>query len=79
MIQWLVSSLRRFHVEERGDLGYAGSFPQQLHVHGGELDELRDIAGPPPVIGKEWILVNLRTGQVKWYPTRARKSYRRKK
>ncbi len=46
--------------------GYEGSY-QVLKVSEGTLKECRDLAGPPSVEGKHWVMVDLNTGQFKWY------------
>jgi len=53
--------------------GNEGRF-QPTIIDGGALSELRDVAGPPPIDGKHWVMVDLMTGQLKWYKS-IRKRY----
>lgn len=53
------------------DVGWAGSFVPMV-VGESTLLELRDLAGPPPVPGQSWVLVDLKTGEFKWYQSRTR-------
>jgi len=63
------------------DVGYGGSYVP-LQVGEGTLNELRNLAGPAPADGKKWVMVNLATGEFKWYTARrssARRSYTRRR
>jgi len=60
------------------DAGYGGSFVPQL-VDDDTLGNLRDMAGPAPRPGKRWYMVDLVSGEGKWYESRGRRSYRRKR
>lgn len=53
--------------------GAPGSYAP-LKIDQGALLELRDVAGMPPVMGKHWVMVDLDTGQLKWYQSK-RRSY----
>lgn len=57
------------------DEGYEGQY-KPLKVDDGSLLDLQKIAGPPPVDGKHWVMVDLNTGQLKWYKSSRRRSYR---
>ena len=59
------------------DVGYEGAY-RPLIVGTGTLNELRNLAGPPPFPGKKWVLVNLDTGEFKWYRTMRRRRYGRR-
>lgn len=48
---------------------------QPMMIDQGALMELRDVAGPPPVQGKKWVMINLDTGELKWYRAARRRSY----
>lgn len=48
------------------DVGWAGAFVPMI-VGTGTLNELRNFAGPPQRPGQKWIMVDLETGQFKWY------------
>lgn len=58
------------------DVGNVGSYVPSV-VGEGTLNELRDLAGPAPSLGKKHVIVNLDTGEMKWYQS-ARRSYRRR-
>lgn len=59
------------------DVGYQGSY-QPMVLGEGSLNEMRNLLGPPPAEGKKWGMVNLFTGEVKWYQaSRRRRSYGR--
>jgi len=60
------------------DIGYGGSFVPQL-VGESTLNELRNMAGPPPTPGKRWYMVDLVTGEGKWYQARQNRSPIRRK
>lgn len=47
------------------DVGWAGAFVPMI-VGEGTLNELRNLAGPPPSPGMKMFEVNLETGQAKW-------------
>ncbi len=49
-----------------GDVGWVGSFVPMI-VGEGTLNELRNLAGPPQHPGQRWIMVDLVTGEFKWY------------
>lgn len=57
------------------DVGYAGAY-RPLVVGEGTLNELQNLAGPPPFLGKKWVMVNLSTGEMKWYQSSRKRSYR---
>ncbi len=48
------------------DVGWAGSFVPMI-VGEGTLNELRNLAGPPQYPGQKFVMVNLVTGEFKWY------------
>ena len=54
------------------DVGYEGAY-MPLIVGEGTLNECRNLAGPPPVMGKKWVMINLDTGEFKWYTSRRRR------
>ena len=59
--------------------GYEGSW-EPKNIDDGALSELRNVAGPAPTQGKKWVMVNLATGELKWYQSSRRRStggYRR--
>lgn len=59
------------------DVGWAGAFTP-LVVGEGALNELRNLAGPPQTPGAKWVMVDLMTGEFKWYvASSGRKSYGR--
>jgi len=49
-----------------GDVGWAGAFVPMI-VGEGTLNELRNLAGPPQKPGQKWVMIDLETGQFKWY------------
>ncbi len=49
-----------------GDVGWAGAFVPMI-VGEGALNELRNLAGPPQSPGQRWVMVDLVTGEFKWY------------
>lgn len=49
-----------------GDVGWAGAFVPMI-VGEGTLNELRNLAGPPQTPGQRWVLIDLVTGEFKWY------------
>lgn len=52
------------------DEGYEGKYvPKRLPNN--VYEDLCDVVGPPPIDGKKWVMVNMDTGEWKWY--RARK------
>ena len=53
------------------DEGYAGEYSPRI-IDKGSLVDLRKIAGPSPALGKKWVMVNLDTGELKWYQARKR-------
>ncbi len=55
------------------DVGWAGAFVP-LIVGEGTLNELRNLAGPPQHPGQKWCMVDLETGQFKWYTAGRRSS-----
>jgi len=55
------------------DLGYIGSY-SPLVIGDTALSELRNLAGPAPADGKKWFMVNLSTGECKWYRAARRSS-----
>lgn len=64
------------------DVGWAGAFVPMI-VGESTLNELRNLAGPPPTPGMKTFEVNLETGQAKWkvwktrsFGTRRRRSRR---
>lgn len=62
------------------DIGYEGQYMPMV-VPSGSLNELQKLAGPPPALGKKWFMVNLSTGECKWYQSQRRSSggYRQKR
>lgn len=48
------------------DVGWAGAFLPMI-VGEGTLNELRNLAGPPQYPGQKMCMVNLVTGEFKWY------------
>ncbi len=60
------------------DEGFEGMY-HPLVIDAGSLMDLQKIAGPPPVTGKHWVMVDLNTGQLKWYQSKRRRygGYRR--
>ena len=50
---------------------------EPMVIDQGALLELRDVAGEPPFLGKKWVIVNLMTGELKWY-TSAKRTVARK-
>lgn len=48
------------------DVGWQGAFVPMI-VGTDTLNELRNFAGPPQRPGQKWIMVDLETGQFKWY------------
>ena len=46
-----------------------------LKIDDGALSELRDVAGPAPVTGKHWVMVDLDTGILKWYQSSKKRSF----
>jgi len=52
------------------DVGFAGSYSPNI-IGEGSLNELRNLAGPAPADGKHWVMVDLKTGELKWYKRRA--------
>lgn len=48
------------------DVGWAGAFVPMV-VGEGTLNELRNLAGPPAYPGQKMVMVNLLTGEFKWY------------
>lgn len=61
-----------------GDIGWAGAFTPMI-VSASTLGELRNLAGMPTYPGQKMFMVDLVTGQAKWY-ARGRSSggYRRR-
>lgn len=56
-----------------GDVGNPGSY-EVKKIDQGALLELRNVAGMPPIEGKHWVMVDLDTGQLKWYRSSRRQS-----
>lgn len=56
------------------DVGNVGSYVPSV-VGEGTLNELRDLAGPAPSLGKKHVIVNLDTGEMKWYQAPRRRFY----
>ena len=54
------------------DVGYGGSYAPKV-VGTSTLNECRDLAGPAPAEGKKWVMINLDSGQFKWYQSSARR------
>lgn len=48
------------------DVGWAGAYTPMI-VGEGTLNELRNLAGPPQTPGAKWVMVDLMTGEFKWY------------
>lgn len=63
-------------MEQVGDTGYAGAYAPQI-VNSATLADLRNNAGPPAFPGKKWYMVNLDTGECKWYQATRRRYNRR--
>jgi len=55
------------------DVGYGGAYAPKV-VGSSTLNECRDLAGPAPAEGKKWVMINLDSGQFKWYQS-ARRSF----
>lgn len=60
------------------DIGYEGTYMPMV-LNAGALNDLRKMAGPPPSIGKKWFMVNLATGECKWYQASKRRSYNKRR
>lgn len=61
-----------------GDEGWGGQW-QEMKVEAETLENLRDLAGPAPSPGKKWVMVDLSTGEFKWYTAgRSRRSFRKR-
>ncbi len=56
-----------------GDIGWAGAFTPMI-VSESTLMELRNLAGMPRYPGQKMFMVDLVTGQAKWYQAQ-RRSY----
>lgn len=54
------------------DEGMLGQYNPMI-IDPGSLMDLRKIAGPPPFVGKKWVMVNLDTGELKWYRSTKRR------
>lgn len=54
------------------DVGYTGAYSPMV-VGEGTLNELRNLAGPAPVQGKHWVMVDLKNGEFKWYQSTKRR------
>ncbi len=48
------------------DVGWAGAYVPMI-VGEGTLNELRNLAGPPQTPGAKWVMIDLQTGEFKWY------------
>lgn len=59
------------------DIGLEGTYMPMV-CEAGTLMDLRKLAGPPPALGKKWFMINLATGEVKWYTSARRKTNYRK-
>ncbi len=55
-----------------GDVGWAGAYTPMI-VGEGTLNELRNLAGPPQTPGAKWVMVDLMTGEFKWFQSTGRK------
>ncbi len=60
------------------DIGWAGAFVPMI-VGESTLNELRNFAGPPQRSGQKWIMVDLETGQFKWYTSGGGRSRSRRR
>lgn len=60
------------------DEGWGGAYKTPM-VNSDALHHLRDMAGPPPSPGKKWFMVDLFSGECKWYTSRSRNTYSRKR
>ncbi len=58
------------------DIGWAGAFTP-LIVSGETLGELRNLAGMPKYPGQKMFMVDLVTGECKWYQRSTGRSYSR--
>lgn len=56
-----------------GQEGYEGTYNPTILEHP-TLMEVRNVAGPAPVTGKKWVMINLDTGELKWYKSKRRYS-----
>lgn len=56
------------------DVGYGGAYVP-LIVGESTLNECRNLAGPSPTPGKKWIMMNLDTGELKWYTGARRRTF----
>ncbi len=65
-----------------GDIGWAGAFTPMI-VSASTLGELRNLAGMPTYPGQKMFMVDLVTGQAKWYArsrgSGGRRSYSRRR
>lgn len=61
-----------------GDIGWAGAFTP-LICSAETLSELRNLAGMPKSPGMKTFMVDLVTGECKWYQKTYRKSYSRRR
>ncbi len=59
------------------DIGWAGAFTPMI-VSEGTLAELRNLAGMPTYPGQKMFMVDLVTGQAKWYTRSSGGSYKRR-
>jgi len=54
-----------------GDVGWAGAYtPMVVSTNG--LEELRNLAGPPQYPGAKWVMVDLASGEFKWYSSQSK-------
>ncbi len=61
----------------QSDIGWAGAFTPMI-VSAGTLGELRNLAGMPTYPGQKMFMVDLVTGQAKWYARSRNSSYSRR-
>jgi hypothetical protein len=48
------------------DLGYPGAYTKK-EMNGEDLGRVRDMLGEPTYDGQKWGMINLFTGDLKWY------------
>lgn len=63
-------------VFDRGAEGkYRGNFIDQ-----GALKEVQDVVGMPPRMGQKWVMIQIDTGEAKWYVSvSSGRKYRRRR
>lgn len=58
------------------DIGWVGTFVPMI-IGRNTLGELRNLAGPPSQPGQRWVMVDLVTGEFKWYTSGSKNRRRR--